>query len=78
MAAPESSPLPPTKVEETSAFPAGVSFATKASPPPPPKVRCAAPTVVGNPADAVEPVTYALPAPSTAMPLPSSMSAPPR
>ena len=68
---------PPSRVEYTSAEPVALSLVTNASNPPL-AVRSNAPAVVGKLPDTVWPVTYALRAPSIAMPRLSSRSVPPR
>jgi hypothetical protein len=61
------------KVEYTRAEPAGFSLVTYASSAPFRTVR-KAPAVTGKSAEAVSPVTYALPEESTAIPRASSIS----
>ena len=72
----ESKSDPPTNVENTSADPAALNLARKASPLL--KVLSYAPGVVGKFADGVLPATKALPAPSTTKPAPPSKSLPPK
>ena len=76
MPLPTSSALPPRYVENTRPVPAGFSLVTKTSSPPP-DVDCSG-LAVGKFDDAVLPVTYALPAASTANPNARSSPLPPR
>src|SRR2546422_6604 len=56
MPRPSSDELPPRYVEKTRAEPIALSFATKASTPPP-KLRCNAPNDVGKSLEMVSPIT---------------------
>ena len=76
MLLPKSLLLPPRYVEYTSAEPAALSLVTKTSGLP--LFEPWKGLAVGKSLERVYPVTYALPAASTAMPKPSSMSLPPR
>src|ERR1700693_500652 len=76
MALPVSEDPPPRNLEKTSVAPFADSLVTNASCGP--SSPGAAAIVFGKLADVVEPVTYASPAASTAMPRPLSLPPPPR
>src|SRR5215813_1443353 len=77
MREPNSTTLPPRYVEYTIAEAVGLIFVTKASKSPL-LVRSNALALVGKSVDPVDPVTYALPAASTVIAMPSSIDVPPR